>query len=314
MMRGYHQDTTWQEMQRFLPAENRLNEQNLPREYFLKLGRFHLHIDHYETKDPTARLILLHGAGGNGRLLSSIALPLQRAGVDVICPDLPLYGHSEYIGKIVYEDWIECGKRLVQHYQRQDDKATFLMGLSVGGMLACHIAAASQNISGVIATCLLDQHEDEVLEQIVLHPLFAKIGRPAMAIFHKPFGSLHFPLKWVSKMNAISNHQELNRVLLKDKTSSGVSVPLEFMHTMSSTKNRIRPEEFSVCPILLAHPGADRWTDVSLSRKFFDRLSCEKEFVLLEGAGHFPIEEIGAKKLEKACIEFIRKNSPKTDL
>ncbi|MDO4712079.1 MAG: alpha/beta fold hydrolase [Peptostreptococcaceae bacterium] len=307
-MQGYEKDDTWRAIRTFLPESVRLHPENMPSEYFLKLGRFHVHIDHYDADRVSARVILLHGAGGNGRLMSSIALPLQRAGIEVTCPDLPLYGHTEYIGGITYEDWIECGRRLVWHYQRKDDKKTFLMGLSVGGMLACHIAAVSQNISGIIATCLLDQHDDEVLEQIVLHPLFAKVGRPAMAIFNKAFGGLRFPMKWVSKMNAISNFDELNKILLKDKTSSGVAAPLSFLYSLTSPKDRIRPEDFSPCPILLAHPGADRWTDIALSRKFFDRLKGEKEMVILEGAGHFPIEELGAKQLEEAGIRFIKEN------
>ncbi len=56
---------------------------------------------------------------------------------------------------------------------------------------------------------------------------------------------------------------------------------------------------------LLVHPEDDRWTDISLSRLFFDRLACEKEIKMLIGAGHFPLEPQGLEQMEKECLAFV---------
>ncbi|MNN11305.1 hypothetical protein D3C81_1242590 [compost metagenome] len=69
----------------------------------------------------------------------------------------------------------------------------------------------------------------------------------------------------------------------------------------------IEPEDFTKCPFLLVHPEEDHWTDVQLSRLFFDRLVCKKELWMLEGAGHFPIEPVGLKQLETYCVAFMEK-------
>ena len=59
--------------------------------------------------------------------------------------------------------------------------------------------------------------------------------------------------------------------------------------------------------MLLVHPERDYWTDVSLSRLFFDEIQSSKELKLLQGAGHFPIEEKGLKQLEEYCIAFMNR-------
>ncbi|WP_459545965.1 hypothetical protein [Nocardia sp. X0981] len=58
-----------------------------------------------------------------------------------------------------------------------------------------------------------------------------------------------------------------------------------------------RPERFTPCPVLLVHPGADRWTPLPLSRPFFDRIAAPKCSVVLDHAGHYPIEEPGVHQL-----------------
>jgi len=66
------------------------------------------------------------------------------------------------------------------------------------------------------------------------------------------------------------------------------------------------PEDFTACPVLLAHPGADRMTDIALSRRFFDRLAAPKRMIVLEGASHMPTEHPGIDQLEAAVLEFLR--------
>lgn len=62
----------------------------------------------------------------------------------------------------------------------------------------------------------------------------------------------------------------------------------------------VEPEDFTACPVLLAHPGADRWTPVELSTPFFDRLGGDKRLVVLEGCGHMPVEEPGLRQFAEA--------------
>lgn len=109
---SYISDTIWQEMQGFLPLKNRLTDNNMPDEYFLPLLGMNVHIDHYKVANPKATLILFHGVGGNGRLLSFIAVRLAESGYEVICPDLPLRCHTKYSGKITCNTRVKCGRTI----------------------------------------------------------------------------------------------------------------------------------------------------------------------------------------------------------
>ena len=305
---GYKNDTTWKKMQRFLPVQNRLSKGNMPNEYYLSSLGMRVHIDHYKTANPKATLILFHGVGGNGRLLSFIAVRLVANGYDVICPDLPLYGHTKYRGKITYDTWVKCGCAIVSHYQKQGVSNVMLFGLSAGGMLAYQVANACQDIKGIIATCILDQRNSKVTKETAINALMAVTGKPFLTLVHRPFGRIRLPMKMVTKMRALANNAELVKLLIKDKRASGISVPISFLYTMLNPRIKIEPEQFEICPFLLVHPADDKWTDISLSQIFYDRLGCDKELHLLEGAGHFPVEEKGLLQLEGYCIKFINKN------
>jgi alpha-beta hydrolase superfamily lysophospholipase len=81
-------------------------------------------------------------------------------------------------------------------------------------------------------------------------------------------------------------------------------VPARFLRTFLGASPALEPEQFQVCPVLLAHPGADRMTDIAHSRRFFERLACPKRMVVLEGASHMPTEHPGVEQLEESVLEF----------
>jgi len=294
MMRTYENDPVWRKVQEYLPLENRLNENNMPKEEYVDVNkRFHIHVDHYEADSPKAQLLLLHGVGGNGRLLSFLAVPLRKENIEVICPDLPLYGLSEYEGNVSYEDWNDIAYKIAMHYQKEH-VPFFVSGLSAGGMLAYETACRLKKVDGLIATCFLDQRNSTVRKETSgkSYPLI-----PMLKILHQPFGNIKLPMKAVCRMEAIVNDEELCSILESDPLGAGASVSLEFLYGMMYMKLTAEPEQFRKCPVLLAQPEKDQWTNETVSKIFFDRLSCEKNIVRLKDAGHFPIEPEGLKEL-----------------
>lgn len=304
-MKTYDDDFTWKEMQRYLPTGNRLTKDTMPDEYFLRIDSFQIHIDHYKCTKPKARIVLFHGVGGNGRLLSFIALPLHKAGYEVISPDLPLYGYTEFSGKAEYQDWVSAGSKIVNHFSAGDDTPIFVFGLSAGGMLAYQIACKCKNIKGIMATCILDQRNRAITRATAVNPFMGVVGLFFANLFYKPFAKMKLPMKMVANMADISNNPNVTKLLMRDKKSSGASVSLAFLHGMLHLKIDVEPEHFSRAPFLLIHPEEDHWTDVSLSRLFFDRLACGKKLTMLPGAGHFPLEPEGLALMEKECLDFL---------
>lgn len=54
------------------------------------------------------KIIFIHGAGGNGRLLVPYARMLQKYGYEVVAPDLPPFGlsHTNSVKSLEYQLWI----------------------------------------------------------------------------------------------------------------------------------------------------------------------------------------------------------------
>ena len=304
MYKGYENDTIWRQIQEYLLVKNRIDDNNVPKEEWLETGNKQIHIDHYICNDAKGIVVIYHGVGGNGRLLSFIAVPLHKAGYDVICPDLPLYGHTVCSGKITYSDWIECGTSIAEKY-RQDDKPMYLFGLSAGGMLAYQISCRMEKINGLMLTCLLDQRISRVTKETASSSMMAALGKPLLKISHRLIGGVKLPMKMVCNMKAIVNNEALAELLMNDPISSGTKVTLEFLYGMLNPNIEIEANDYKKCPVLLVHPERDYWTDISLSRLFFDKIQAPKELKLLQGAGHFPIEEKGLKQLEEYCIAFM---------
>jgi len=122
---------------------------------------------------------------------------------------------------------------------------------------------------------------------------------------------LPVPMRLVINMPVVTNNPKLAQVIATDPRAGGSSMPGGFLRTFLASAPLAPPESFDVCPVLLLHPADDRWTDVALSRPFFDRLKMSKRLVMLSNAGHFPIEEPGASELRTALLDFLAERSRK---
>ncbi len=98
---------------------------------------------------------------------------------------------------------------------------------------------------------------------------------------------------------------EINAIVSRDPVGGGNRVPLGFFHSWMTYTPPLEPEQFDRCPVLLAHPGADRWTPTALSKKVLDRFPVKTQFVELPNCEHLPIEEPGLSLFRETALEFL---------
>jgi alpha-beta hydrolase superfamily lysophospholipase len=301
----YSENVTWKLLQEFLPQNNRIDSV-CPEETFLPYNdTLRVHLDVYNKANPkNCTIIMLHGVGGNGRLLSFIAVPLAKRGFKIVCPDLPGYGCTTYSQKITYQTWIDIGTFLVMH-EAKNDAHIFVMGLSAGGMLAYH--CCTSKTAGLIVTNILDNREPEVLKYSAKNALLAKYGLPLMYKMPSCIQQIKLPIKWVTNMNGLVNNKKILKLLLKDTIGAGSSVSINFLLTMMMHTPSLDADQFNTVPALLVHPEKDNWTPMAASELFFDKIQSQKTKVILENAGHFPIEKPGIEQLENAIVDFVQK-------
>lgn len=258
-----------------------------------------VHLEHVGEVDAPLRMILVHGAGGNAAAMWPYAARLSALGALVTVPDLPGYGDTVVPdpGAVRYDHWRGMLESLVR--AEDDSRPLIVVGASMGGMLAYDAAASTGLAAAVAATCLLDPREPSVRERLTWHPTVARVAGPALRAIAGPLANLRLPVKWISDMRHIANDAGLVREVLQDRRGGGGRVSLGWMRSYLESAPVVEPELFET-PILMAHPGDDRWTPVGISKPFFDRIAAPKSLVILEGCGHFPVEEPGLGQLMDA--------------
>jgi alpha-beta hydrolase superfamily lysophospholipase len=304
--RRYADIEAWRAYQEFFPPAMRCTAESTPTEERWAWNGIDVHLDRLSVPSSPFKVIVLHGAGAYGRVMAPAAVLAQRHGYETVSPDLPGYGLTEVDrARMTYGLWVDCVTDLIDAEIARDGRPVVLFGVSLGGLLAYQAAARSRKVIGLVATTLADPREAPVRRGFARTPLLGSAGLWLLDKMQPVTDGLPLPMRFMSKMDRISNVPELSDLCSKDPLGGGNWVPARFLRTLMVTAPDIEPEDFHVCPVLLAHPGVDKMTDISLSRRFFDRIAAPKKMVVLDGASHMPTEHPGVDQLEAAVIEFV---------
>lgn len=310
----YADQEAWRDLQEFLPVRLRLSEANqMPTEGFWTWNTHQIHLDRYPNPEAPARVLLHHGVGTNGRQMTLIlGRTLAERGWDVSSIDNLGYGMTKVAegANYTYEDWVNMVLDYLAYMKSEDGRPIVLYGLSAGGMLTYHVAAAAPEgtLAGNVGITFLDQRLTQVRRDTAHDPLTALIGPGVMRLLSKTrLGDIKIPMTLASKMSALANNPGAMKVFLKDKTSAANAVPIRFLDSYLSYQPAVEPKEFAACPVLLTQPAEDRWSPLQLSKPVLDAITkVPVETVLLDGAGHFPLEQPGLTQMQDAIDEFIR--------
>jgi len=305
--RHYKDMVGWDRYQAFFPEAMRCAPGTTPEEEWWSWNGLDVHLDRLAVPTSKLKVIVLHGAGAYGRVMAPAAVLARKHGWETVSPDLPGYGLTTVpSARLDYPLWVECVSALIDAELARDGRPVVLFGVSLGGLLAYQAAARSRRVVGVVATTLADPREREVRGGFARTKLLGTAGVWLLENLQAVTDGLPMPMRYMSRMNHISNKPALSALCAGDPLGGGNWVPARFLRTLMSTAPDIEPEDFRVCPVLLAHPGVDHMTDISLSRRFFDRLAAPKRMVVLEGASHMPTEQPGLDQMERAVVEFTR--------
>ncbi len=296
----------WRRYQAWFPPAWRIDDARHIEEEHLPWRSLTVHLDRHRAQAARATVILVHGAGGYGRLFAPVGRFLASLGCEVLAPDLPGYGLTRAPARHVdYASWTELLLHLVEREHTANGRPVLLFGMSIGGWLAYLCAARSPHVAGLIATTLADPREPQVRRELARNRLVLHAGLPLLHALPDALAGLRMPIRWFTRMERMSLQRDLNALVRSDRLGGDNRVPLRLLRSLFSARPAIEPERFDRCPVLLAHPALDSWTSVEASRLAFDRLACRKQLVLLEGCGHFPVEQPGVTRLQQAVAAFV---------
>lgn len=323
----YHDNPSWQTYHTILREEFDLAISAEPTERWCTVRGHDIHIDDWAARDPdcadqslelenglgeaTAPLprgtvVLVHGGGGNGRVLAPFADAIAGMGWRVIAPDLPGFGltrpRADWRGD--YAEWPMVVADIAQ--ERGSDEYTspvVLMGLSMGGLTAAYAAGRMKHPAGVIATTLLDLSEPRTF---IAAARWRPLGLASLLSARAtPFlmDRLSLPLALAAPLQTMSANARMADYFQTDPLLGRRWVPLSFWRT---AHNYGPPPSALPCDLLLVHPGADAWTSPEASRRTFRRITTSKHHVLLDEGSHLPVESGAFKQLNAEIATFLR--------
>jgi alpha-beta hydrolase superfamily lysophospholipase len=313
---SYRDQQSWRDLQQFLPSQLRLTDATAPEEEFWDWHGHRVHLDRYRNPEAKAKVVLHHGVGTNGRQMSLIlGAPLARRGFETVALDNLGYGLTQVKPGTTpsYDDWVDLVVDFLAYEQTRDDRPIVLYGLSAGGMLTYHVAAKNPRgtLRGIAGMTFLDQRNQQVRDETSHDLLTARLGAPFMGLMARtPAASVKYPMSLASKMSALANDPGAMKVLRKDRTSAANWVSIRFLDRYMNYVPAVAPEEFDACPVLLTQPAADRWTPHHLSVPFLNRITrVPVDTVMLDNAGHYPLEEPGLTQMQDAIADFVAKHT-----
>ena len=308
-MKTYNSNKAWKEVNELLPADFKINENNLPLEESWQWKGNKIHLDRYPNPNAEYRIFLHHGVGTNGRQLNMIfGHKMAELGYDVVAIDNLGYGVTEVNQKnITYTDWVHCFADFVNSETKRDYKKPILYGLSAGGMVCYNSACFINELHGIIGMCFLKNDDKTVGKETSKFGWTNGLTFPMMNVLQKiGFKRFPIPMKAVSKMNFLTNNKDALKILMKDKTSGGASVQMQFLYEYMHYKLPIPVSQFDKCPILLTQPEKDKWTPIHLSEISMKGIKAPFTVKVLENGGHYPMEETALQQLVQYADEFIK--------
>ena len=302
--KSYKEETYWRRYEALLPAQFRVSAEH-PQEEWWSWGETAVHLDRLPAPDAPLKLLSVHGIRGYGRLLLGFGAPFRPDLCEVVAPDLPGYGLTVPSGApLRFSTWVSCLRDLIDRELRRDGRPVVLFGGSLGGMVAYHAACVAP-VQGIVATTFVDMTDPETAAGISRFSRLSRFTLPLARRMPEVLGRIRVPARLLGKMQAISNDAQLVRIIAQDPCGGRTRLPLSMLKSAIETAPSLPPEQFERCPVLLVHPGVDRMTDIEFSRRFFDRLAAPKRMVVLDGAGHWPIEEPGATQMTESVRSFL---------
>lgn len=314
--RTYNDQQAWRDLQEHLPARLRLTPETAPREEVWEWRGNRVHLDRFPDPAAPAKVVLLHGVGTNGRQMSLIlGAPLARRGFETVAVDNLGYGLTEVVAGTTpsYDDWVDLIVDFLAHERSRDDRPIVLYGLSAGGMLTYHVAAKAPKgtLRGIVGMTFLDQRVQQVRDETAHDKLTSRAGAPLMQLLARtPIARMQYPMTLASKMSALVNDPAALKIMTADRTSGGNWVSVRFLATYMNHVPAVEPAQFDACPVLLTQPAEDRWSPLHLSQPVLSQITrVPVETVMLDNAGHYPIEDPGLQQMEDAIAAFVTRVS-----
>lgn len=219
-MERYEGSGSWTRYRALLARRAGIALTSEPEESELTVRGHRLHLDRWRPAGaPRGTVILVHGGGGNGRVLAPFAPLATAAGWEALAPDLPGYGLTRPApdSRGDYGEW----PAVLAELAGRTTGPVVLAGFSVGGLTAVLAAQQAPSVRGVIATTLLDATDPDAFARASRWPWLARPLLPLLRNLPAALEAVTVPLSLAAPLRAMTADAELQRWFLEDPLLAG---------------------------------------------------------------------------------------------
>ena len=255
-----------------------------------------LHLTIYERGTQAPSLIFIHGmsmhAGAYATTIpnANFLAALSAQGFNVIGLDLQGHGRSGGTrGLFTYHELMGNIKCTVDYVTERYNDRIGITGTSMGGVLSFYAAIEDSRIKSVVCHNVVDLRDVRPIFYLKRHFLLLPLLK-----FLKPFASfltwLSIPIIAYIKPKDVFDKKENFQHIVKDpfmtwayRFSSWISV---FYYP--DDKPAIETQK---APVRIIDGAQDKIFPVAYTRTFYERLQCQKDFVVVPGTKHMLLVE-----------------------
>jgi carboxylesterase len=232
-----------------------------------------------------AAALCLHGLTGTPYEVRPLAEAISAVGIRAVGPALP--GHNEtpqQLAATSHIEWLDAAREEFRRL-RADCDSVFIVGMSMGGLLALAIA------------------EEEPVDALVV------IGTPL--VLPHPFAWLIPLVKYLRPMPPKSQGSDIRDPAARERHPSYPVMPMNSVHELQRLQRRVRPQLARItAPILIAHGVHDRTASPKDAIEIRDSVSSEvREYLLLAASAHLVPVDFDGPALSQAVAEFLARHA-----
>lgn len=257
-----------------------------------------IHYRRWPIDAPKAVVLIVHGLGEHCERYDAVASTMNQAGYAVESIDLPGHGNSQGTRGFI-ESFAHFEDAVLSLYQKigewHPDKPVFLLGHSMGGLIASHLLLKHQDKfkGALLSGAAIESPQQPPAIQVAIVRLISKLFPKA--------GVMTLDASGISRDPAVVENYMNDPLVNKGKLSARLLV--EMFNSMDECK--AGASSISL-PVFIMHGSKDDMTSPNGSQLLFDSVSSgDKTIKIYEGLMHEILNEPEGPQITQEIIEWM---------